>query len=124
MPENETQLQTQEEMKICCKALDDKKAIDLKILDLRGKSSVTDYFIIATGNSLPHLRAMKDSLHKSFKASNVNVIGMDASHETGWIVIDVFDFIVHLFSDEMRSKYNLEALWKDGTVLETEDYLE
>jgi len=123
MLENTTRVQTLEEMIICCKALDDKKAINLKILDMRGKSSVTDYFIIATGNSLPHLRAMKDTLQKSFKASNVNVIGMDASHETGWIVIDVFDFIVHLFSEEMREHYNLESLWKDATVLETKDFL-
>ena len=124
MPENETRLQTMEEMKLCCKALDDKKAINLKILDMRDKSSVTDYFIIVSGNSLPHLRALKNTLHKAFKASNVNVLGLEASHETGWIVIDVFDFIVHIFSEEMRENYNLEALWKDATLLETKDFID
>ena len=123
MLQNETQVHTQQEMQICCQALDEKKAIDLKILDVRGKSSVTDYFIIATGNSTPHLRALKDVLHKAFKSNKVNVLGMDASHESGWIVIDVFDFIVHLFNEEMRAKYNLEALWKDAKIIDSEVYL-
>jgi len=124
MLSNETKIHTQEEMQICCKALDNKKVIDLKILDMRGKSNVTDYFIIATGSSHPHLRAMKNALEKAFKASNVHVIGMDAAHDSGWIVIDVFDFIVHLFSKEMRENYKLEALWKDADVLENKDFLE
>jgi len=124
MPKKKTRASTLEEIKICCTALDDKKALDLKILDMRDNSSVTDYFIIATGNSLPHLRAMKDALQKTFKSGNVNILGMDASHETGWIVIDVFDFIVHLFSEEMREYYNLEALWKDSTVVDTEKFLD
>ena len=123
MPKKKTRVLTQKEMKICCRALDDKKAINLKILDMRDKSSVTDYFIIATGNSLPHLRAMKDTLQKTFKSGNVNILGMDASHETGWIVIDVFDFIVHLFSEEMREYYNLEALWKDAEAVDVKKYL-
>jgi len=115
---------TLEEMRICCQALDDKKAIDIKILDVRGISSITDYFIIATGNSLPHLRALKDTLNKACRAASMNVLGIDASHESGWIVIDVFDFMVHIFSEEMRENYNLEALWKDGKMVDSRDFME
>ena len=107
-----------EQMRACVQALDDKKADNLKVLDLRGKSTITDYFIIATGTSEPHLRAMSGELEKVLDALQVETIRSGTSGRTGWVVVDAYDFIVHLFTAEVRAFYNLEGLWKDAIPLD------
>jgi ribosome-associated protein len=107
-----------EQMRACVQALDDKKADNLKVLDLRGKSTLTDYFIIATGTSEPHLRAMSSELEKVLDALQVETIRSGTSGRTGWVVVDAYDFIVHLFTAEVRAFYNLEGLWKDADLLD------
>ena len=105
-------------LKACCEALEDKKAADVTLLFLGEKSSITDYFLIATGNSEPHLKALWISVQKKLKELKVHMIGSQAEPQSGWIVIDAFDFMVHLFLPEQRDMYRLEALWKDAETLE------
>jgi ribosome-associated protein len=102
-------------VKLCCQALDEKKAENLQVLDVSGQSSITDYLILATGTSEPHLRALRVDLEKAIDASSNRIVGMETAQESGWIVVDVFDVMVHLFTPETRSKYGLENLWKDAT---------
>lgn len=99
---------------LCCRALDSKKAGDLRVLDVSEQSSITDYLVLATGTSDPHLRALRVELEKVLDAAKVHIVGMESSPDSGWIVIDVFDVMVHLFSPDRRSHYGLENLWKDA----------
>lgn len=109
-----------EQIQACCQALDDKKAENLQILHLGPRSSLTDYFVIATGTSEPHLRALRDAVEKSLAELNVEIMGVDRSTRSGWVVVDAYDFIVHLFTAEQRGFYNLEGLWKDAARLPVE----
>ncbi|MCX6952576.1 MAG: ribosome silencing factor [Verrucomicrobia bacterium] len=101
-------------VKLCCVALDDKKAGDLRVLDVSEQSSVTDYLVIATANSDPHLRALRVELEKVIDATKTHIVGIETAQESGWTVIDAFDLMIHLFSAERREQYGLENLWKDA----------
>lgn len=105
---------TLELVKLCCRALDDKKAGDLRVLDVSDQSSITDYLIIATATSDPHLRALRVELEKVIDATRTRIVGIETSLESGWTVVDVFDLMVHLFSADRRAHYGLENLWKDA----------
>lgn len=105
-------------IKRCYDALEDKKAVDIKILKVAGKSSVTDYFVIATGTSDPHLRALKNALERSLEEMKLKHVRVDFEPESGWAVVDGFDFIVHLFLGDKREMYSLETLWKDAEVVD------
>jgi len=101
-------------IKECYEALDDKKAIDITILKLGEKSSITDFFVIATGTSEPHINALRKELEKRLHDVNVDDLKIDYQPESGWAVVDGFDFMVHLFVNEKRELYGLESLWKDA----------
>ncbi len=103
-----------QQVKACCRALEDKKAENVKVLYLGEKSSITDYFIIATGNSHPHLKAMRASIEEALDNLHIDIFGIDAKPSSGWLVVDAYDFMVHLFISEMRDYYRLESLWKDA----------
>ena len=94
-----------------------KKAADIRILYLGEKSSLTDYYVIATGLSPPHLKALYQAVQETLKNSGFSVIGAEARQESGWIIIDASDCVVHLFTQEQRDYYQLEALWKDAEML-------
>jgi ribosome-associated protein len=100
--------------KLCCRALDEKKAGDLTVLDVSEQSSITNYLVLATATSDPHLRALRVELEKALDAAKVHIVGMEAEHGSGWIVVDAFDVMVHLFSADRREQYGLENLWKDA----------
>lgn len=102
-------------VKICFKVLDDKKAEDIRVLDVSEQSSITDYLVVATATSSPHLRALRVELEKAIDASKHRIVGMDLAENSGWTVIDAFDVMVHLFMGEQRKQYRLESLWKDAT---------
>lgn len=104
-------------VKIICRALEDKKAENLRVLDVGAKSSITDYMIIATGTSEPHLRALRIELEKVLDAAKVHLVGMDTEQKSGWLVVDAFDVMVHLFTTEKRGVFGLENLWKDAVEL-------
>jgi ribosome-associated protein len=104
-------------LRICCQALDDKKAGDLRVFDVSEQSSITDYLVLATATSEPHLRAMRVELEKAVDASKTRIVGIDAAHDSGWVVVDLFEVMVHLFLLERRSHYGLELLWKDASEI-------
>src|SRR3954471_23649438 len=97
-------------VKLCCQVLDDKKAGDLTVLDVAAQSSITDYLIIATATSEPHLRALRVELEKLLDQAKVKVVGMELAPESGWLVIDAFDVMIHLFLAQTRQHYGLERL--------------
>ncbi len=106
---------TMDLVKLCCRVLDDKKAGELAVLDVSAQSSITDYLILATATSEPHLRALRVELEKALDASEVHLVGMEIAQNSGWTVIDAFDVMIHLFLSEARERYGLERLWRDAT---------
>lgn len=111
------------EIRLCCLALEDRKADDIVVMDLRGVSSITDYFVIASGKSGPHLKALQAKLEEVIKEMEVKLIGIDAEPRSGWMVVDAFDFMVHLFLPAVREQYRLESLWKDVPLVKLEELL-
>ena len=101
-------------LKLVVQTLDDKKAEDLQVLDVRAQSSITDFLVLATGTSEPHLRALRIELEKALDGARVPIIGVDNTQGSGWTVFDAFEIMVHLFTTENRAKYRLELLWKDA----------
>ncbi len=85
------------------KALEAAKGVDIRTYDVRGKSGITDYFVVATGAAAPHLKALVKALPKANRISG--------DPESGWIVADYIDVVVHVFSAEARAYYALEKLW-------------
>ncbi|QYM78766.1 ribosome silencing factor [Horticoccus luteus] len=102
---------------LCCRALDGKKAEALRVLDVSELSTITDYLVIATGGSEPHLRALRVELEKAVDAAKTHILGMDTAQESGWLVVDLFDVMVHIFLPAQREHYGLERLWKDAAEL-------
>lgn len=104
-------------LKSIVQVLDAKKAEDLKVLDVSKQSSITDFLVLANGNSGPHLRALRVELEKVLDAQKARILGMDTGTGSGWTVVDAFEVMVHLFTPENRDKYRMETLWKDASEL-------
>jgi ribosome-associated protein len=95
-----------------------KKGEDVVILDVRGVSSITDYYVIATGKNAPHIKALAGELEKDMAKAGVRAYRRTGTAESQWIVVDYFDAVVHVFSPEARSYYGLERLWSDAERVE------
>ncbi|MFM9000035.1 MAG: ribosome silencing factor [Opitutia bacterium] len=96
------------------RALDDKKAEAIRVLRLGQLSSVTDWLVVATGNSEPHLRALRIELERTLEESGSRPRGVESHKDSGWTVVDAFDAVFHIFREDVRRDYALESLWKDG----------
>ena len=100
---------------LCRELADNKKAEDIVILDLRKLSNITDYFVICTGTSEPHLRAIVDEIQEKLEEEyQLSPRGTDGTINTSWVVLDYFDVIVHVMKRDVREKYDLETLWGDA----------
>lgn len=104
-------------LKLLVLALADKKAENLRVLDVSKESSITDFLVLATGNSEPHLRALRVELERVLDAEKAKILGVDTSKGSGWTVVDAFEVMIHLFTPENRDKYRMELLWKDAKEL-------
>lgn len=103
---------------LCRELADNKKAEDIVILDVRELSSVTDYFVIASGTSEPHLRAIVDEIVDRLREDyNIRPKAVDGTLQTAWLVLDYFDVIVHIMRGDVRDHYDLETLWGDAPRL-------
>lgn len=91
--------------------MDDKKAEDIVILDLAGKTSIADYMVIASGQSSRQVATMAEALERELKEHGIRV-GVEGMSQCDWVLVDAFDVIVHLFRPEVRTYYNLEKMWR------------
>lgn len=101
----------QELSEVAAKALVDCKGTDVRIYDVRAKSSLTDYFVVATGTAAPHLKALVAATQAAMKEAGSPSFRTSGDPESGWIVVDYIDVVVHVFSPEARAYYALERLW-------------
>jgi ribosome-associated protein len=100
---------------LCRELADNRKAEDIVVLDVSKLSSVTDYFVIATGSSEPHLRAIVDEISTHLREDHgLRPRAVDGHMPIDWIVLDYFDVIIHVMRPETRERYDLEGLWSDA----------
>ncbi len=103
---------------LCRELADNRKAENIVILDVRELSSVTDYFVIASGTSEPHLRAIVDEIQDKIRDEHqLRPRAVDGTLQAAWIVLDYFDVIVHVMRQDTREHYDLESLWGDAPRL-------
>jgi len=110
----ETIIDTLKSVKLARTVIDEKKGEDIVILDVRNVSTVTDYYVICTGNNTRHLKAIADDGEKQLALQGVKLYRQSGTPESGWMIIDYLDFVVHIFSEKARKHYALETLWKDA----------
>jgi ribosome-associated protein len=91
--------------------LDDAKAEDIVVIDLKGKSSIGDFMVIATGRSDRHVSAVADQVQQALKDEGIERIRAEGQPQCDWVLIDTGDIIVHVFQPEIREFYNLEKMW-------------
>ncbi len=94
--------------------LNNKGAIDIEILNVADMTTITDYFLIASGRNVQAVRALSEDLEDRLAEENIFPRRRDGMHESRWIVLDFGGVIVHLFHPEERLYYNIERLWRDG----------
>ena len=97
------------------KFADEKQAEEIMVLNLEGLSSITDYFVICTGSSLPHLRAIRNEIVDRFREDHeLRPSSMEGQPESKWMVLDYGDVMFHIFHRDKREFYSLEDLWSDA----------
>jgi ribosome-associated protein len=106
--------------KLAAQALDEKKGIDVQILDLRGlPSAPCAFFVIASGNVPSHVSSLCDHVHEVVKkATGLNPSKVEGYNNAEWILMDYFDVVVHIFQQERRNFYRLEQLWADAARMQ------
>lgn len=110
---------TQKELlEIVAQAIFDKKGFNILALDVREISSFTDYLVIAEGNVERHVKAIGESVQEKLKECGESPVHVDGEESNNWLVIDFLDIMVHLFMPDIREKYQLEHLWKDGQIVD------
>lgn len=120
---SETVSRERQLLALVCQGLDDKKAVDLKIIDVTGLSSITNYIVVATGLAETHLRALRIEVEKVLDEQGAKIAGMDRNQQSGWLVVDAYQMMVHLFTAEARKRYALEQLWRDGREISLKSLL-
>jgi len=94
--------------------MQEKKAEEITVLDLTKLTSFTDYFVICSGDSEPQVKAIQNTLREKLTEHGISLHHVEGSAETGWILMDYDDFIVHIFLRQKRTFYELERLWADA----------
>jgi ribosome-associated protein len=112
------------------KLADDKKGLDVSVIELKGLTDIADYFVIASGTSERHVRTILEHIEKSMKESGVLPYSVEGREQGRWVIIDYQNVIIHIFLEQLRELYDLESLWieakrfrieRENTQVEVED---
>jgi ribosome-associated protein len=98
----------------CARCLDERKAEDILLLRVEELTSIADYFLIATGRNVRHLRALSRQVQEAAGEFGATLLGLEGTAESGWILVDLGDAVIHLFDPPRRDLYSLEVLWGDA----------
>lgn len=106
---------------IAARAAESKKAINLRIFDLRGVSSFADFFVICSGSNPRQIQTIADTIADELKKAGYTGLGIEGYDTAEWVLVDYGDFIVHIFSEKARSFYDLERLWRQAKEIKLPD---
>lgn len=120
MTDNLTQ---QQKLEIIVKALDSKKAEDIKVIKVGDLTVIADYFVIADGTSSTQTKALADEAEYKMQENGIVPNRVQGNNGSNWVIIDYGDIVVHVFSKEQRDFYNLERLWRDGEDIDISDWV-
>ncbi|NMA83289.1 MAG: ribosome silencing factor [Epulopiscium sp.] len=107
-------------LQIAYRTLDDKQGGDIRIIDIREISALTDYFVIVHGNNTSHVQALVEYLTKAFSQEGYPLVQHEGGNHSSWVLLDYGELIVHIFLKEEREFYNLERIWSDGKELSSQ----
>lgn len=96
----------------------EKKAYDVKLLNIRDLSSIADFFIVCSAGSEPQVKAIADNIDKSLADEGIKCTHREGFDSLNWVLLDYFDVVIHVFKEDARSYYNLEKLWGDAPIFE------
>lgn len=113
--------QSKEMAKLAIEALEEKKAGDIKIIDIEHISTLADYFIIASGTNRNQVQAMADEVEERLGKAGIEPKQVEGYQNANWILMDYGDIVLHLFDEENRLFYDLERIWRDGKVMAKEE---
>ncbi|MBR3833590.1 MAG: ribosome silencing factor [Lachnospiraceae bacterium] len=114
-------MESKELVKVAYNALDDKKGHDIRIIDIKDITSMGDYFIIADGSNRNQVQALCDNVEEFMHKAGAKLKNREGYANGGWILLDYYDIIVHIFVEEERSFYDLEHVWRDGNLISVGD---
>lgn len=103
-----------ETVKMIIKAIDDKKGLDIRVLDIKEVSSIADFFVIAHGKSTRQAKAIADEVEKTLKEATITIGHKEGYRDGRWILLDYVDVVVHVFTEDERAFYSVERVWKDA----------
>jgi ribosome-associated protein len=106
-----------QELSIAVQAARDKKATDVVVLDLRDSAAFTDFFVICSGQNVRQIKAIAEAVEDALRVAKVRPAHVEGYDRAEWVLLDYFDFIVHVFTPETRAFYALERLWGSGAAL-------
>lgn len=115
-------MNSKEIAKLAIKALDDKKAEDIKVIDISEVSVIADYFIIANGTNRSQIQALSDNVEEMLGRAQIPLKQVEGYDNANWVLLDFHDVIIHIFDKENRLFYDLERIWRDGKMIETEQF--
>jgi ribosome-associated protein len=111
-----------EAVKIAINAMEDKKATDIRVIDIAGISTLGDYFLIASGSNINQIHAITDEIEEKLGRAGMSPRQIEGYTNANWVLMDYGDIIIHVFDEENRLFYNLEKIWKDGKSVEIEEF--
>ncbi len=109
--------------KLACKALDEKKGEDIKVIDIHEVSVIADYFVIASGSNQNQVEAMVDNVQEILGRAGYEPKQIEGSKNSSWILLDYGDVMIHIFDEENRLFYDLERIWRDGKTMNLDEFL-
>ena len=109
--------------RLACKALEEKKGEDIKVIDIHEVSVIADYFVIASGSNQNQVEAMVDSVQEMLGRAGYEPRQIEGSKSSSWILMDYGDLMIHIFDEENRLFYDLERIWRDGKVMDMNEFL-
>lgn len=114
-------MESREIAKLAIKALEDKKAEEIKVIDISEVSVIADYFIIANGTNRSQIQALSDHVEETLGRAGVTLRQVEGYDNANWVLLDFHDVIIHIFDKENRLFYDLERIWRDGKTMEAAD---
>ena len=112
-----------EMVRIACKSLDDKKAKDIKVIDIHEVSVIADYFVIASASNQNQVQAMVDNADEMLDRAGYEAKQIEGTRNSSWVLMDYGDMIIHIFDEENRLFYDLERIWRDGKSRDAQEFL-